>query len=182
MQRLSARIDATATATPALVGGIPTFRGCPSADSPTVQLGHDCGELTARPYENSTGVTLQHHSSQAAINPWGGEMTISEDLIDRLATETGSRLLSANDLPASTDAGQRLTWRARLRRRRALEAITECCVTVTEDGHTTWQEVFSRPPTLGDLVDRVGNGAFVVSVSMRRKSLRRRVRETLIAA
>ena len=109
-------------------------------------------------------------------------MTISEDLIDRLATETGSRLLTAQDQPASTDAGQRLTWRARLRRRRALEAITECCVTVTEDGHTTWEEVFPRPPTLGDLVDRVGKGAFVVSVAMRRKSLRLRVREALIAA
>jgi hypothetical protein len=109
-------------------------------------------------------------------------MTISEDLIDRLANETGSRLLTAHDLPVSTEAGQRLTWRARLRRRRALEAITECCVRVTEDGHTTWEEAFPRPPTLGDLVDRVGKGAFIVSVSMRRKSLRVRVRETLIAA
>jgi hypothetical protein len=109
-------------------------------------------------------------------------MTISEDLIDRLASETGHRLTTAREVPVTSEAGQRLTWRARLRRRRAIETITECCVTVTEDGHTTWQEVFPRPPTLGDLVERVGKGAFVVAVTMRRKSLRARVRETLIAA
>jgi hypothetical protein len=106
-------------------------------------------------------------------------MTISEDLIDRLVTETGSRL--TDDL-ASSETGLRLTWRARARRRRAIEKISECCVTVTEDGHTTWDETFPRPPTLGALVDRVGQGAFVVSVAMRRRTLRDRVRHVLSAA
>jgi hypothetical protein len=101
-------------------------------------------------------------------------MSISEDLIDRLAAETGERLTS--------ETGERLMLRARARRRRALEAITECCVTVTEDGHTTWDEVFQRPPTLGDLVARVGKDAFVVAVVMRRRSFRDRVKRALAAA
>jgi hypothetical protein len=113
-------------------------------------------------------------------------MTISEDLIDRLVTETGSRLTDGTDAVStgrpSTETGQRLTWRARARRRRAIEKISECCVTVTEDGHTTWEESFSRPPTLGALMDRVGQGAFVVSVTMRRRTLRDRVRLALSAA
>ncbi len=113
-------------------------------------------------------------------------MTISEDLIDRLVTETGSRLTDGTAAAAtdhaSTATGERLTWRARARRRRAVEKISECCVTVTEDGHTTWEESFPRPPTLGALMDRVGQGAFVVSVTMRRRSLRDLVRLALSAA
>ncbi len=101
-------------------------------------------------------------------------MSISEDLIDRLAAETGARL--------TNETGEKLTLRARARRRRALETITECCVTVTEDGHTTWDESFLRPPTLGDLVARCGKDAFVVAVVMRRRTLRDRMRRALAAA
>lgn len=86
-------------------------------------------------------------------------MDISEDLIDRLSSETG----------------RMLTERARDGRRRALSTITGVVVTVTRDGYKTWEEHFDKPPTLGRLVERVGPGAFVVSVAMRRRSLRDRM-------
>ena len=86
-------------------------------------------------------------------------MGISEDLIDRLSSETG----------------RMLTERARDGRRRALSKITGVVVTVTRDGYKTWEEHFDRPPTVGRLIERVGPGAFVVAVAMRRRSLRDRM-------
>ena len=86
-------------------------------------------------------------------------MGISEDLIDRLSSETG----------------RMLTERARQGRKSALANITGVVITVTRDGYKTWEEHFDRPPTLGRLVERVGPGVFVVSVAMRRRSLRDRM-------
>ncbi|MFZ5709660.1 MAG: hypothetical protein ACOY4T_08260 [Pseudomonadota bacterium] len=67
-------------------------------------------------------------------------MGISEELIERLSSETG-RLL---------------TDRARAGRRRALASIARVVVTLTRDGTTTWEEHFDRPPTLGRIVERPG--------------------------
>jgi hypothetical protein len=92
-------------------------------------------------------------------------MSISEDLIDRLSTE----------------AGRKLTNRAREGRRRALERITSFVVIVTHDGVTTWEEVFDRPPTLEQIAARVGSGAFVLGMKRRRKSLTSRFRAALAA-
>jgi hypothetical protein len=92
-------------------------------------------------------------------------MTISEDLIDRLSTETGRRLSS----------------HARSRRRSALTRITRYSYVTTEDGKTTKELTFERPPTLAELVERVGDRAFVVSVAIKRQSLREMFR-TAIAA
>jgi hypothetical protein len=86
-------------------------------------------------------------------------MDVSEELIDRLSSETG----------------RMLTERARDGRKRALSTISGIVVTVTRDGYKTWEEHFDRPPTLGRLVERVGKDVFVVSVSMRRRSLRDRM-------
>jgi hypothetical protein len=85
-------------------------------------------------------------------------MGISEELIERLSSETG-RLL---------------TDRARAGRRRALASIARVVVTLTRDGTTTWEEHFDRPPTLGRIVERAGADVFVVAVAMRRRSLRER--------
>ncbi|MFN0113428.1 MAG: hypothetical protein ACKVPY_01995 [Paracoccaceae bacterium] len=86
-------------------------------------------------------------------------MGVSEELIDRLSSETG-RMLSE---------------RARAGRRRALAAISRVVVTLTRDGSDTWEEHFDRPPTLAKLLERAGPNAFVVSVAMRRRTLRERV-------
>lgn len=70
---------------------------------------------------------------------------------------------------------QRIETRLRAARRSALATISQIVVTVTNDGHETWEEVFSRPPTLGQLAARVGQGVYVVSVATRRKSGRERL-------
>ncbi len=92
-------------------------------------------------------------------------MTVSEDLIDRLSSETG----------------RRLTDRARAGRRRALAGISRCCVTVTLDGQSTREEYFEATPTLGQIIARVGPDAFVVSIAMKRRPLRERIRLALAA-
>lgn len=92
-------------------------------------------------------------------------MTISDDLINRLSTETGRRLMS----------------RARDGRRRAVAKISHCCVTVTRDGKNTQEEMFDKTPTLGELVARVGPDFYVVSIMMKQKSLRQRARLLLAA-
>ena len=86
-------------------------------------------------------------------------MSISENLINRLNSETGQRLLDV----------------ARAGRKRALSLITKCCVVVTDDGYQTREVVFASTPTLRQLMDRVGGEVFVVSVQMRRITHRERV-------
>ncbi|PPB80169.1 hypothetical protein LV82_02041 [Albidovulum inexpectatum] len=93
-------------------------------------------------------------------------MTISADLIDRLSTE----------------AGRRLTARARRGRIKALAQISRICVTYTRDGQTRAEEMFDTTPTLGDLYERIGPDAYIVSITMRRRSLRERLRLALLAA
>lgn len=92
-------------------------------------------------------------------------MKLTTDLIDRLSTETGRRL---GDL-------------ARRRRKQALARLTRHFVVVTDDGITTRETMFEQPPTLGQLIDRVGADVFVVAVRLQRKSLRARVRQALAA-
>lgn len=65
-------------------------------------------------------------------------------------------------------------------RRRALLAISKCCVVVTDDGRETRELIFDKPPTIGQLAERVGPDIWVVSVSMRR--VPRRERLTLMMA
>ncbi|MEZ5778124.1 MAG: hypothetical protein R3E44_07160 [Paracoccaceae bacterium] len=93
-------------------------------------------------------------------------MNVSDDLIDRLSSETGRRLADS----------------ARAGRRRVLPKITQCCVTVTSDGRAVQDEYFESAPTLGELVDRVGPEAYVVSVAIRRKPLTRRFQHLLAVA
>ncbi|MCU9847632.1 hypothetical protein OEZ60_06395 [Defluviimonas sp. WL0024] len=92
-------------------------------------------------------------------------MTVSNQLIDRLSSE----------------AGRRLNETARAGRRRALGSISRCCVTVTTDGTTMREEFFDVTPTIGEISARVGGGAYVVSIAMRRKPLRERIRLMLAA-
>ena len=66
-------------------------------------------------------------------------MTVSNELIERLSTETGRRLNAS----------------ARVGRRRALAGISRFCVTVTVDGTTTHDVLFDQTPTMGELMDRV---------------------------
>lgn len=87
-------------------------------------------------------------------------MTVNNDLIDRISTETG----------------RRLSEKARAGRRRALARISRCCVTVTRDGQTTQEIFFEQTPTLGQIVARVGPECYVVSVAMKRRPLRERIR------
>ncbi len=93
-------------------------------------------------------------------------MTVSNDLIERLSTETG----------------RRLSERARQGRRAALARISRCCVTVTTDGTRTHEEYFEETPTLGQIMQRVGPEAFIVSITMKRQPLRERIRLALVAA
>lgn len=90
---------------------------------------------------------------------------MNEDLIDRLSSE----------------AGRRLTDKARAGRRRALARISRCCVTVTSDGKTTREVFFDETPTLGELVDRVGPDCYVVNIAMKRRPLRERIRLAIAA-
>lgn len=70
------------------------------------------------------------------------------------------------------EIGQRLLDMGRERRKRALSALAEVRVLVTTDGDDAWEEVFEAPPTLGQLVERVGTRAFVVSVTTRARASR----------
>lgn len=92
-------------------------------------------------------------------------MTVTNDLIDRLSTE----------------AGRRLSDKARAGRRRALARISHCCVTVTRDGQTTQDVFFDQTPTLGQLAARLGPDCYIVSIAMKRRSLRERIRLALAA-
>ena len=92
-------------------------------------------------------------------------MTVSAELIDRLSNETG----------------RRMSDRARAGRRGALSMISRWCVTVTTDGDATREEYFDSAPTIGEINERVGGDAFVVTVGMRRRPLRERLRLMLAA-
>jgi hypothetical protein len=61
-----------------------------------------------------------------------------------------------------------MTERVRDGRRRALLSISRCCVVVTDDGRETRELIFDHPPTIGQLADRIGPDAWVVSVAVRR--------------
>ncbi|MFN0113426.1 MAG: hypothetical protein ACKVPY_01985 [Paracoccaceae bacterium] len=84
---------------------------------------------------------------------------IADELVDRISTEVG----------------QRLVMTARRRRTRALASLRRCRVLVTRDGEGTWEEWFERPPTLAELMARVGGSAYVVSVRMKARTLRERI-------
>lgn len=85
---------------------------------------------------------------------------VSDELIDRLSSETG----------------RRLTERVRKDRRKALSRISHFAVTVTYDGVKTEELRFDVAPTLADITARVGDEAFIVAIGMKRKSLRERAR------
>lgn len=60
----------------------------------------------------------------------------------------------------------------RERRRLAVQALTEYSVKVTRDGRTVDELIFVTRPTLGQLVERAGQDATVVSIeSMKRTVL-----------
>lgn len=92
-------------------------------------------------------------------------MSIDDALIDRLSSEVGRRLL----------------MKARIGRKMAIQRISRFAVTLTRDGHTTWEEVFDAPPTLEQIRARAGNGVFVVAVRLRKQSLRERIRVAIAA-
>ncbi|MBV1897713.1 MAG: hypothetical protein KUG70_14725 [Rhodobacteraceae bacterium] len=83
---------------------------------------------------------------------------ITEKLIDRL----------------NSHAAQQLVARVRKRRRNALAVISRCCVVTTDDGLETREVIFDQPPTIGQLTERVGSDAWVVSVAMKRTARQRR--------
>lgn len=90
---------------------------------------------------------------------------VPDELIERLSTETG----------------QRLTAQARRGRRKALSQISHFVVTITHDGVATEELIFEAAPTLGQIAARAGDGAFIVAIAMKRKSLRERFRLRLAA-
>lgn len=92
-------------------------------------------------------------------------MSVSEDLVERLSSETGRRLLG----------------KAREGRRQALARLDRVAVTVTLDGSAIWTEMFDAPPTLGQLLARLGPAPYIVSVRRCRRSVRERIREALAA-
>lgn len=84
---------------------------------------------------------------------------VSDELIDRLSTETG----------------RRLSDQARKGRRRLLSRLSHFAVTITYDGVATEELTFTTAPTLGQIAARAGKNAFVVAVRLKRKSLRERI-------
>ncbi len=92
-------------------------------------------------------------------------MTVTDKRIDRLSRETGRRLIE----------------HARTGRRRAVASISRCCVTVTLDGQTTREVLFEHTPTIAQIFDRVGPGVFIVSIGMKHRPLRERIRLALAA-
>ena len=88
----------------------------------------------------------------------GGISMITEKLVDRL----------------NAQAARGMAEQVREGRRRALLSISRCCVVVTDDGRETRELIFDHPPTIGQLADRIGPDAWVVSVAMRRVPQRAR--------
>ncbi|MDC9701362.1 MAG: hypothetical protein PSN37_03935 [Alphaproteobacteria bacterium] len=66
-------------------------------------------------------------------------------------------------------------------RRRALAIIARYCVVTTDDGRETREVIFDQPPTVGQLVKRVGPDAWVVSVAMKRRPRKARQRLAIAA-
>jgi hypothetical protein len=100
--------------------------------------------------------------NRAAAEQMGCVMTkfkVSDELIDRLSSETG----------------RRLTDQARKGRRRLLTRISQFAVTVTYDGVGTEELTFTSVPTLAQIMARAGDEAFVVAIGMKRKTLRERI-------
>ena len=83
---------------------------------------------------------------------------VSDELVERLSTETGRRLCE----------------KARKGRRRALRRISHFAVLVTYDGVTTEEITFETAPTLSQIAARTGQDAYIVSIGMKRRSLRER--------
>ena len=83
---------------------------------------------------------------------------VSDELVERLSTETGRRLCE----------------KARKGRRRALRRISHFAVLVTYDGVTTEEIIFEAAPTLSQIAARTGQDAYIVSIGMKRRSLRER--------
>lgn len=83
---------------------------------------------------------------------------ITENLINRLNLQAAHRLVSA----------------VRKGRRNALSSISRCCVVTTDDGRETREVIFDQPPTIGQLIERIGPDAWVVSVAMKRRARQRR--------
>jgi len=77
-------------------------------------------------------------------------------------------------------AAQRMAEKVRAGRRHALSSISKCCVVTTDDGRDTRDVIFDQPPTIGELVARVGPDAWVVSVKMRR--VPHRARDAIVLA
>lgn len=90
---------------------------------------------------------------------------IYENLIDRLNAQ------AAHHLGANVRKG----------RRRALAIISRYCVVTTDDGRETREVIFDQPPTVGQLIKRVGPDAWVVSVKMHRMPSRACQRHSLAA-
>lgn len=84
---------------------------------------------------------------------------VPDELVERLSTETGRRL------SAETRKG----------RRRALRRISRFAVLVTYDGVATEELIFDNAPTVAQIAARAGEEAFIVSISLKRKSLRERI-------
>lgn len=82
---------------------------------------------------------------------------IHEKLIDRL----------------NSHATRRGVVNVRRGRRDALAIISRYCVVTTDNGRETREVEFAQPPTVGQLIKRVGPDAWVVSVKMQRSALRR---------
>ena len=59
---------------------------------------------------------------------------------------------------------RRMTEAMRERRQAALKGASKVCVQVTSDGQTISELIFDTPPTLAELVNRAGAGAFVLAI------------------
>ncbi|MCB6177536.1 hypothetical protein LHP98_05250 [Rhodobacter sp. Har01] len=70
------------------------------------------------------------------------------------------------------EAARRMTEKAREGRKRALAALHRHYVIVTDDGRNMQEVWFEQPPTIQELLARIGPDRWVVSVGMRRRSLR----------
>lgn len=81
----------------------------------------------------------------------------------------------------NVQAAQRLVTNVRRGRRRALSSISRCCIVTTDDGRDMREVIFDQPPTVGQLVKRVGPDAWVVAVKMRRRPRAKRPVQAIAA-
>lgn len=104
---------------------------------------------------------MKHASIHNAL----GANMITDNLIDRL----------------NAKAARGMADKVRAARRHALLSISRCCIVVTDDGRETRELIFDHPPTIGQLSDRIGPDAWVVSDAMRRVPHRARQRSGIAA-